>query len=344
MGGGRRLAGEFTDLYSDDENDASSSDESKITELSPPKRCDACFSAYARARSLLNLREFIRRYKPGDFVGDAARDKIEIPETTTLLLIGGTGKSALVSEIKSIFEHFWNPSTVDMAGVTDDLEEHMILENSTSICVFDTPEWSICLEENYKILQKWMKNGVFHGENNICDSINAKIKKYNKKRMVNYAILVLDAISILKSIDTQDTHYMDVAYATFNYPFLSFKGGKPAVVVINGDRVSSINLASVLNSIEDLLDIPRYQIFNISGIDNYHTELNVLHMLRYCLEKADRGLPLKKKSLKMKRGLEHPNWKVQKYLDLAIDVYIIYLCFMILAGIGGAMGLFSFGN
>lgn len=153
MGGGRRLAGEFTDLFSsEDENDASSSDESKITELSSPKRCDACFSAYARARSLLNFREFIRRcfrwniqlliltfvfcylpwlnsdtllifgrYKPGDFVGDAARDKIEIPETTTLLLIGGTGKSALVSEIKSIFEHFWNPSTVDMVGVTGKL-------------------------------------------------------------------------------------------------------------------------------------------------------------------------------------------------------------------------------
>lgn len=48
--------------------------------------------------------------------------------------------------------------------------------------------------------------------------------RVNKKRMVNYVILVVDAISILKSIDTRDTRYLDIVHATFNYPFLSFKG------------------------------------------------------------------------------------------------------------------------
>lgn len=57
----------------------------------------------------------------------------------------------------------------DSSMVTDPcfLQEHMILNGSTSTCVFDTPGWSIFAEENYKILQKWMKNGVCHGDMDI---------------------------------------------------------------------------------------------------------------------------------------------------------------------------------
>lgn len=58
------------------------------------------------------------RYKPGDFINDAARDeKFEIPETTTLLLVGGSGKSSLLSRIKSVFDDIWNPSAFDTARV-----------------------------------------------------------------------------------------------------------------------------------------------------------------------------------------------------------------------------------
>ncbi|KAJ4752651.1 P-loop containing nucleoside triphosphate hydrolases superfamily protein [Rhynchospora pubera] len=338
MGGGRCPTGEHS---SDADADASSSDESQVTKLPAEEQCADRLSDYARARALLNSRDFfVRRYKPGYFIDDEARDeKFEIPETTTLLLIGdpGKGKALLVSQIKSVFDDIWStpaPDDFNMTPGWGTLQEHMILKDSTSICVFYTPCWPDFFEENHTILQDWMKNGVCHG--------NSKLKlSLNKRRMVNYVILNLDAVSILESIDRKDDRYMDMVHDTFNYPFLSFRGNRPAVVVTNGDRLSSAELSSVLDFIKELLGIPLYQIFCIPGIDDYHTELNIVALLRYCLEKADQGLPLKQKGLQEEQELKHVIWKGEIYSDLVIDVLIVCICFWIFWNFGRSIGLFS---
>lgn len=49
----------------------------------------------------------------------------------------------------------------------------------------------------------------------------------SKTRMVNFVILVVDGLAVLKSIDSdadEGTMYMQMLATTFNCPYLSFKG------------------------------------------------------------------------------------------------------------------------
>jgi hypothetical protein len=94
---------------------------------------------------------------------------------------------------------------------------------------------------------------------------------------------IYEIISATKHISSDDTH--DTA------------DDKPAVVVTHGDRLTAQQRMHVRNELVELLGIPLQQIFDISGCDDYETDLSVLDMLRYCIQHAEQNFPIKKNYL-----------------------------------------------
>ncbi|XP_072964315.1 uncharacterized protein [Typha angustifolia] len=242
----------------------------------------------ARACSLQDTKDLIRRYKPGTWIEEVGRAKVddyEIPETTTLLLIGprGSGKSTLVNKITRIFDN--DPFRPDRAQVSHNLsattgscflQEYMIMRNSKSLCIYDTRSLSEIPSDNFKQLQCWMTQGVRHGKMVFWDSDNAVMRKKIKsrerqgqcrpfqKRNVNFVIFVVDGTSILKSMDRKDPRYIYFLAETFNYPFMSFRDNKPVVVVTHGEELSLPERAQVRTHLGEILGIPpTKQIFDI---------------------------------------------------------------------------------
>ncbi|KAJ3694460.1 hypothetical protein LUZ60_009940 [Juncus effusus] len=362
MGGGHRppeeLAGDSSDVSFASSDDLSSGDESGIVELElapissiPSKPCEACFSAYARARTLLDAKDFILRYKPGDLIeemnGSKAED-YEIPDTTTIVLIGpeGSGKTTLIKRISKLFDSDLFPSDPDqesynsseIGGFTVFLKEYKIPKRvSSSICIYDTPGLlTYEKEDNFKMVEHWMNKGVQNRDLR-CDYAminNNKEKKSQLKRKVNYAIFVVDAISVMEYMENNDDkQYIDLISETFKYPVLSFKGKKPAVVITHGEKLSSLELNSVHDFIRELLCISSTQIFDISaGLDDYDTELNILRLMHYCIDKADKCLQLKPKSVTQGGILQRSVRMIEKLViyDKIMDAIIVFLCIIVL--------------
>nr|CAD1842422.1 unnamed protein product [Ananas comosus var. bracteatus] len=315
----------------------------------------AASAAAARGRSIQDAKDLIRRYRPGDWieeVGGTKASDYEIPETTTLLLIGprGSGKSTLVNRITRVFDDDLSAPVraqvchnASAVPGTCFLQEYMIPRNSKSLCVYDTRGLSTIPSENLKLLQQWMTRGVRHGGMDFWDSDDVATKQNIKimarhggflhcqKRTVNFVIFVVDGVSILNSIDSEDTQYINLVVENFKYPFLSFKDSKPVVVVTHGDRLSTFERARVRVQLGEVLGIPpTSQIFDIPGVNDYDTELTILDMLRYCAEHADRNLPSKQNFLKEYWGSEISIKTIYRYLGLdgVLDVGIC-ICVMI---------------
>ncbi|KAH7517599.1 hypothetical protein FEM48_Zijuj09G0082000 [Ziziphus jujuba var. spinosa] len=115
-------------------------------------------------------------YTPGGWiekVGNRDLGDYDVPNTTTLILIGpkGSGKSSLVNRISKVFEDdkfaperaqvSYNSSLGDG---TCFLQEYMVPIGSTSFCLYDTRSLSDNLHDNIKMLKRWMTNGVRNGE------------------------------------------------------------------------------------------------------------------------------------------------------------------------------------
>ncbi|XP_020575937.1 uncharacterized protein LOC110021686 [Phalaenopsis equestris] len=205
-------------------------------------------SSKARSRRTLDDEKLaILRHKPGDWIEEVAglaAENYDIPETTTLLLIAPqwSGKSSLVNRITIVFEE--NPSGIERAQVsygraregTCFLQEYPIPRNSGTLCVYDTRSLSSIPPENSDLLMEWMTTGVVHGEMviHITDD-DMQINKMKiqgkqlhgylpKKRTVNYVILVVNAVTVLKSLESKESHYIDMIAQTFNSPYVSFRG------------------------------------------------------------------------------------------------------------------------
>ncbi|KAM0933143.1 putative P-loop containing nucleoside triphosphate hydrolase [Dioscorea sansibarensis] len=310
-----------------------------------------------RAPSLARFKDALRRFKPGDwieFVGGTALADYVVPETTTLLLVGprASGKTSLVNRISRAFEDddflpdraqvSYNP---DVSQGTFFAQEYMIPRNSKSFCIYDTRSLSMVPCENFKLLERWMKLGVSHGEMVIRDSDDAITRKRMKdmaqrfrvcqRRTVNFVIFVVNATSVLKSMDENDREYLNLLIETFNYPFLSLRDSKPVVVVTHGDGLSLSNRARVCAYLGEVLCIPpTKQIFDIPDTDDSVSELAIMDMLRYSLEHADRNLPSKFKPFDLLEGQKMLSWTVnrsQTMLDILGCICITVLLFHFLS-------------
>ncbi|KAI0511732.1 hypothetical protein KFK09_012364 [Dendrobium nobile] len=276
-------------------------------------------SSRAQSRAALDDEKLaILRHKPGDWIENVAGFAVEnydIPEITTLLLIGpqGSGKSSLVNRITRAFDE--NSSGLDRAQVsyartgegTCFLQEYPIPRNSGTLCVYDTRSLSLVPSENLHLLMRWMTNGVVHGEMAFHISDDAikknkmKIKAKNlhgyfcKKRTVNFVILVVNGVSILESMESKETQYIDMIVQTFNSPYVAFRDNKPAVVITHGDKLSFHDRAFVRAKLGELLGIPPcMQIFDIPENTDNVTEASIVNLLRFCIENSDRNLPPKR--------------------------------------------------
>ncbi|KAJ0962603.1 hypothetical protein J5N97_027725 [Dioscorea zingiberensis] len=229
-------------------------------------------SSHDRVVNLPRYKDAIRSYKPGDWierVGGAGDADYDVPETTTLLLVGprASGKSSLVNRISRVLEN--DDFLPDRAQVSF---------NS------DVPS------ENFKLLQKWMTQGVNHGKMIIRDSDDAVMRKNIKaraqrrvgqRRTVNFVIFVVDATSVLKSVDGHDSEYLNLLKETFNYPFLSFKDNKPAVVLTHGHELSLANRTCARAFLGDALGIPpNKQIFDIPDDNDLASQVAIIRHVK----------------------------------------------------------------
>ncbi|CAL5424874.1 unnamed protein product [Camellia sinensis] len=274
------------------------------------------------SENLYEAKSEILSYIPGAWiekVGGMKLSDYDVPNTTSLLLIGpkGSGKSSLVNRISRVFED--DQFASDRAQVSYNssvgdgtyfLQEYMIPRGSTSFCLFDTRCLSDDSSKNMEMLKHWMTKGVRHGELVVRDSDSSTLKTrmmckarqsgyYSSEiRMVNFVIFVVNGLSVLKSLDSDDEaekNYTQLIATTFNCPFLSFKDDKPVIVVTHGDLLSIPERARVRVHLGELLGIPpTTQIFDIPENRDLTTKLVIVDMLRYSLEHADRNLPGKK--------------------------------------------------
>ncbi|KAK3017466.1 hypothetical protein RJ639_006416 [Escallonia herrerae] len=239
-----------------------------------------------------------------------------VPKTISLLLVGpkGSGKSSLVNRISRVFED--EEFTPERAQVTYNsavgdgtyfVQEYMIPRGSKSFCLYDTRSLSDDVPENVEMLKRWLTKGVRHGDLAIMKSDSAFLKSRMKckarqdgycsseTRMVNFVIFVVNGLSVLKSMESNDgadKMYTEMIATMFNCPFLSFKDDKPVVVVTHGDLLSVSERSRLRVHLGERLGVPPHtQIFDIPESRDPATELTIVDMLRFSLEHADRHLP-----------------------------------------------------
>ncbi|XP_049411575.1 uncharacterized protein LOC125874644 isoform X2 [Solanum stenotomum] len=290
----------------------------------------------------------ILSYTPGSWIEEVGGMKVSdynIPKKMTLLLIGprGSGKSCLINKISRVFDD--DPFTPERAQVsyssdgdgTYFLHEYTMPKGSSSFCLYDTRGLSDDLNENKKILDRWMTKGVRHGKLIMRDSDDAHPKsnvsrnRYcaSETNVVNCVIFVVSAVQILQSMDSDDEtkRQQTRAVATnFNYPLLSFKDEKPIVVLTHGDLLSLSDRTRIRMHLGQLLGIhPKKQFFDIPESDDFGTRLTILNMLRHCLEHADKNLPFKK---------DLPFKSPYSSKMLAVRLLLTYAVLAILFGMG----------
>ncbi|KAL5702879.1 hypothetical protein ACHQM5_028042 [Ranunculus cassubicifolius] len=303
---------------------SSNSSESDVFDIRRLKDYEEIMENYkkskVRAKGLEQAKQKILSYKPGvwsEEVGCLTMDDYDIPKTTTLLLVGlsGSGKSSLVNRISRVFED--DQFTLERAQVsyncvgdgTSFLHEYMIPRGSTSFCLYDTRGLYENPYDNDKMIKSWMTEGVRHGELVLRDADSPSDRSFMKckarhtvyskeRRMVNFVIFVIDALSVLKVIDgEEDVEYSDLLEGCFNCPYLSCKDNKPVVVCTHGDLLSHEDRARVRIHLGELLGIPpAKQIFDIPENCDPETDLAVVDMLTYSLMHADQNFPIKRRS------------------------------------------------
>ncbi|KAH0663530.1 hypothetical protein KY290_030369 [Solanum tuberosum] len=294
----------------------------------------------------------ILSYTPGSWieeVGGMKASDYNIPKKMTLLLIGprGSGKSCLINKISRVFDD--DPFTPERAQVsyssdgdgTYFLHEYTMPKGSSSFCLYDTRGLSDDLNENKKIVDRWMTKGVRHGKLIMRDSDDAHPKsnvsrnRYcaSETNVVNCVIFVVSAVQILQSMDSDDEtkRQQTRAVATnFKYPLLSFKDEKPIVVLTHGDLLSLSDRTRIRMHLGQLLGIhPKKQIFDIPESDDFGTRLTILNMLRHCLEHADKNLPFKKDL-----PFKSPYSSKGALQMLAVRLLLTYAILAILFGMG----------
>ncbi|GLU07970.1 hypothetical protein SLE2022_249070 [Rubroshorea leprosula] len=274
-----------------------------------------------RCESLNEAKSKVLSYYPGAWIGNTGGMKLsdyDVPETTTLVLIGpkGCGKSSLVNRIsRALEDDKFAPERAQVSynsSVGDGtcfLQEYMVPRGSTSFCLYDTRSLSDNPSDNIDTITNWMTKGVCHGELVLRKSdvpslrsiMKCKTRDKNclssKIRMVNFVIFVVDGVAVLKSMEGDGngmTQYMQTITRAFKCPCLSLKDDKPVVVVTHGDLLSLADRVRVRVHLGELLGIPPVkQIFDIPGNLDAATELAIVDMLRYSLEHADRHIPLR---------------------------------------------------
>lgn len=292
-----------------------------------------------RSENLKEAKSKILSYTPGAWmekVGGMQLTDYDVPTTTSLILIGpkGSGKSSLVNRISKVFEEDKFASEraqVSYSSVGDGtyfLQEYMIPKSSTSFCLYDTRSLSDDPSNNDEILKLWMTKGVRHGDPVIRNSDSPSLRTSMKSkdrwnrflsseiRMVNFVIFVVNGISVLKSMDSNDdseTKYSQTLARAFSCPYVSFKDDKPVVVVTHGDLLSLSDRARIRVHLGELLGIPpAKQIFDIAESCDPVTELTITDMLCFCLEHADKNLPRK-------------SWITKKVPTVPLSAYILLL-------------------
>ncbi|XP_051115795.1 uncharacterized protein LOC127240964 [Andrographis paniculata] len=272
-------------------------------------------NTYKNGLNLEKLEEAKRKvlsYTPGSRIDNF--DHSNFPKTTSIILVGpkGSGKSSLVNKISAALEGYklgLCRAQVSYNGSSENgtyfLHEFMVPRSSSSICLYDTRSLSEDVSENNEMLIGWMTGGVCHGElvqkNSDTIDLNNRLRakarhnhRLGKPREVNFAILVVNAVDVLKSISGEDEsfkNYSQLIATTFNNPFLSFKDDKPAIVITHGDLLSIEDRVSVRLYLGDVMQAhPKTQIFDIPDDEDSPTILSVFEMLNYCLDRADRNL------------------------------------------------------
>ncbi|KAM1346138.1 hypothetical protein PS2_035198 [Malus domestica] len=276
-----------------------------------------------RSKDLEEAKSKILSYTPGawiDRVGAVKPRDYDVPNTTTLLLVGpkGSGKSSLVNRISKVFEDdkfaseraqvSYNSSLGDG---TFFLHEYMMPRCSSSFCLYDTRSLSDNSPENIKILKHWMEHGVRHGELVVRDSDSPSLRNtmmYKDRddgylsseiKNVNFVIFVVNGLSVLKSMESNEdaeTQYTEMIASAFKSRYLAFKDDKPLLVVTHGDLLSLDERARVRVHLGELLGIPpTTQIFDIPESSDAVTQLTIVDMIRYSLEHAEKNLPRKRK-------------------------------------------------
>ncbi|KAL6208990.1 hypothetical protein ACLB2K_019933 [Fragaria x ananassa] len=184
-----------------------------------------------RSKGLEEAKKKILSYTPGAWIESVGAMKLmdyDVPKTTCLLLVGpkGSGK---------------NNSSVSNGTLF--LQEYMIPRGSTSFCLYDTRSLSDDPPQNIRTLEEWMRRGVCHRKlvYRYSDSLQT-IKKFraleyghvsSEIRKVNFVVFVVDAVSVLKSIESNEdavTQYSKMIATAFNSQHLAFKG--PSCVCI----------------------------------------------------------------------------------------------------------------
>ncbi|XVE78141.1 hypothetical protein DITRI_Ditri13aG0120100 [Diplodiscus trichospermus] len=302
---------------------------------------------WVRSRNLSDAKCKVLSYVPGAWIENAGGVKLsdyDVPETTSLLLIGpkGCGKSSLVNRISRAFEDdkfapqraqvSYNSSVEDG---TYYLQEYMIPRDSASFCLYDSRSLCNDASDNNNMIKRWMKKGVCNRELVFRKSDDASLKRRIKckrrelgwqsckTRTVNFVIFVVDGVTVLKSMesdDPADVQYLQMITSAFKCPYLSFKDDKPVLVITHGDLLSIADRVRVRVHLGELLGIPpAKQIFDIPESHDPVTELSIVDMLRYSLEHADRNLP-------------HKNWVMEKVQKASLST-----CIYLLAMIGIAL-------
>lgn len=275
----------------------------------------------ARSENLEEAKRKILSYTPGSWIeeggGFTVGDYV-VPETTSLLLIGpkGSGKSSLVNKISRFFKH--DKFASERAQVSNSssfgegtyfLHEYMISRSPRSFCLYDTRSLSDDPVENTRMLRQWLTKGVRHGELVVRASDDANLKsllelkarqcgrRSGRVRGVNFVIIVVNGISVLESMDSDDEEkkrYNQMVETIFRCPLLSFRDDKPVIAVTHGDLLTLNDRVRVRVYLGELLGIsPKSQIFDIPESNDPATELAIVDLLSHCLEHADRNLPLK---------------------------------------------------
>ncbi|KAG9149362.1 hypothetical protein Leryth_003318 [Lithospermum erythrorhizon] len=315
-----------------------------------------------RIEHLQEAKRKILSYTPGSLMGKTNEELLrhyDVPKTTALLLIGpkGSGKSSIVNKLSRIFED--NVFTPERAQVsykssagdgTYFIQEYTIPRGSNSLCVYDTRSLSDNTSENLEELHHWMTKGIRQRQPilrnsddiKLMASIRCKAHQYghysSKARMVNFVIFVVNGVSVLEDMansNEENKSYTKMITSEFNNPLLSFTDDRPAVVVTHGDLLSITDRAHVRIYLGELFGVPPHtQVFDIPESSDPVTNLSIVDMILYCLERADRNLPYKGWSLdKVSSMFEifYPLYYLfvfSLYISLEIEILVVHQAFL----------------